>query len=276
MKWLSHLFNFYLDASVHVAFAIISFIQVTCITLRIPSDHHLLWFLFFGSISGYNFIKYGVEAEKYVMVANKYHKGIQIFSLVALAIALYHAHFLNINTYVGVFILVLLTGFYALPLLPKAKNLRSWGGLKIFIVALVWAGATVILPVLSVDTMFSWDVWMEATQRFLLVLILLVPFEIRDLAYDSTDLKTLPQRYGVENTKKLGMVMIVLFSLLTFLKDDLHHQEIISKVFIVLLLTLFMGLTKRKQGSYFASFWVESVPIMCYAIMFLVDYFWLS
>lgn len=276
MKWLLQFFNFYLDASIHVALAIFSLTQITCIILQIPAYDHLIWFLFFGSISCYNFIKYGVEAEKYILVANRYHKSIQFFSLITLLIALYHAHFMNISTYVGIAILVFLTGLYALPLLPKAKNLRSWGGLKIFIVAIVWAGATVILPVLSVQTEISWDVSIETAQRFLLVLILLLPFEIRDLAYDKAELKTLPQRFGVENTKKIGLVLIVLFFLLSFLKDNLSNQEILTKIIFTFLLLVFVGLTKRKQDSYFASFWVESIPIICYAILLLWNAYWTS
>ncbi len=41
-------------------------------------------------------------------------------------------------------------------------------------------------------------------QRVLLVLAFLIPFEIRDLAYDKPELKTIPQRIGVTQTKIFG------------------------------------------------------------------------
>ena len=181
MKWIRRLFDFYLDASIHVALAIVSLVIATSLLLNIPVDAHLAFFLFFGSIGCYNFVKYGPEAEKYLKLTNVYHKNIQIFSIACLLFAGYHAHMIRMETWVGIAVLVCMTVLYAVPLLPKAKNLRNLGGLKIFIVAGVWAGTTVILPCLETPINLSWDIYMETTQRFLLVLVLLVPFEIRDL-----------------------------------------------------------------------------------------------
>ncbi len=270
MKWFVRLFDFYLDASVHVSLAVVSLMVITSLTLNISLDFHLTLFIFFGSVGCYNFIKYGVEAKKYVIVANKYHKSIQIFSLICMAIALYHAHFMNVNTYIGIAVLILLIGLYALPLLPKVKNLRSWGGLKIFIVALVWAGTTVVLPILLEEKSLSWDVWVETVQRFLLVLILLLPFEIRDLAFDSVDLKTLPQRYGIKTTKWIGVVLTGLFFFLIFFKDDYTNQELLLKLFLSLVLLLVLRITKRNQSKYFAAFWVESIPVFGCALAILL------
>ena len=261
MKWLKRVLDFYLDASIHVALAIFSLVKITGLIFGVYIDWHLSIFVFFGSIACYNFVKYGVEAKKYVLVASQYHKGIQFFSLVSLLFACYSGYFLNLRTWVAVGCLVLLVGLYALPVLPKARNLRSWGGFKIFVVALVWAGATVILPVFSLEKGMSWDVYIEAIQRFVLVFILLVPFEIRDLAYDLPELKTLPQRYGVARTKIIGAFATLFFFFLTFLKDEISPKEIILKGVLFLVLGSVMFITKRNQPKYFASFWVESIPI---------------
>ncbi|TMM58163.1 hypothetical protein FEE95_01680 [Maribacter algarum] len=270
MRWLKLIFNFYLDASVHVAFAIYALLQVTYQTLNIPSDYHLSIFLFFGSISCYNFIKYGVEAEKYIMVADKYHKGIQFLSFITLSMALYHGFFLSMSTWLGILGLVLLTGLYAIPVLPNTKNLRSWGGLKIFVVAIVWAGATVLLPILSANQYVAWDVGIEIFQRFILVLVLLVPFEIRDLIYDKVELKTVPQRLGITNTKIFGGFATLLFFFSTFLKDDLSNEELILKGILFLTLGWVLFITKRNQSKYFSSFWVEAIPIFWYGMAILL------
>lgn len=270
MKVLQRFFDFYLDASVHVAFAVSALVFVSYITLNIPIDNHLSWFLFFSSISCYNFIKYGVEAKKYVLVANAYQRSIQFLSLFCLALAVYHAYFLNFKTYLGITALLVLTGIYALPVLPVSKNLRSWGALKIFVVALVWSVTTVVLPVLSADISFSWDVGVETFQIFLFVLVLMVPFEIRDMAYDMPELRTLPQRYGVINTKIFGAFMTLLFFLTTFLKDDILMIELLAKGFIFLSLGVLMIVTKRNQSKYFASFWIESVSILYWTLMLLL------
>lgn len=270
MKWLKRIFDFYLDASIHVSFAIYALLQITFQTLNISYDYHLSFFIFFGSISCYNFIKYGVEAEKYILVANQYQKGIQLLSFIALGFALYHGYFLNFGVWAGVGILVLLTGLYALPVLPKAKSLRSWAGLKIFVVAMVWAGATVLLPVLSSHQLITWDIGIEIFQRFVLVLILLIPFEIRDLAYDNVELRTLPQRYGVTNTKILGGFATLVFFFSTFLINDLSIEALVSRGVLFLILGSMMFITKRNQSKYYASFWVEVIPILWWGLMLLL------
>ena len=269
MKWVKRIFDFYLDASIHVTFAIYALLQITFLTLNIPYDHHLSFFVFFGSISCYNFIKYGVEAEKYILVANNYHRGIQFLSLIALSFAFYHAYFLSFDVWVGVGGLLFLTALYALPVLPKAKNLRSWGGLKIFVVALVWSGTTLLLPVLSANQTVTWDIGVEIFQRFVLILILLIPFEIRDLAYDNIELRTLPQRYGVTNIKIIGGFATLVFFFITFLKDDPSSEELVRKGILFLILGGMIFRTKRNQSKYFASFWVEAIPISWWGLTLL-------
>ncbi len=218
MQVLRRLFEFYLDASIHVSLAILALVHVTCLNLNISVDAHLYWFLFFGSIACYNFVKYGVEAEKYILVTGLHQRQIQWASFVALGFALYHGYFLSLQVYITIAGLAVLTGLYAIPVLPHTKNLRSLGGLKIFVVAMVWAGTTVILPVIAARHSISWDVRVETVQRFLLVLILLVPFEIRDLAYDSPELRTLPQRFGITGTKIIGACAILPFFFVDFIE----------------------------------------------------------
>ena len=267
MTVLRRFFNFYLDASIHVAFAILALVHVTGITLNIIVDNHLSWFLFFGSIACYNFVKYGVEAEKYILVTDMHQRPIQWISFIALGAAGYHGYFLSFQVYSVIAVLAVLTGLYAIPVLPRAKNLRSLGGLKIFIVALVWAGSTVILPVMASEAVITWDVRVETLQRFLFVLILLVPFEIRDLAYDRPELRTLPQRLGIKITKIVGACAIVPFYLMTLLKDNVSAAELIANGITSLFLGILIWMVKKNRSPYFASFLVETVPILWWGLL---------
>ncbi len=269
MQVLRRLFEFYLDASIHVAFAILALVHVTCINLNISVDIHLCWFLFFGSIACYNFVKYGVEAEKYILVTDLHQKHIQWASFAAIGLALYHAYFLSLQVYITIAGLAALTGLYAIPVLPHTKNLRSLGGLKIFVVAVVWAGSTVFLPVIAAGESISWDVRVETLQRFLLVLILLVPFEIRDLAYDSPELRTLPQRFGITKTKIIGACAIVPFFLMTLMKDTVGRTELIANSILCLILGILIWTTKRRQPRFFVSFLIEAVPIFWWIVLLL-------
>lgn len=270
MKLLKKIFDFYLDASIHVAIAVFCLIQITVVFLNISPNTHLSLYVFFATIACYNFIKYGVEAEKYILVANKYHKNIQVFSFACLGIAIYHAYFLNLQTWMAIGVLFILTGLYALPILPMGIKLRSQGLIKIILVGIIWAGTTVVLPFLIINEPISWDLIVEVIQRFVLVIVLLLPFEIRDLDYDSPELHTFPQRYGVGNTKIFGAFLTILYFSLTFLKDDLSTIEATCSGILFLGLGLLMFITRRNQSRYFASFWVEAIPIFWWGVVWIL------
>ena len=271
MKLLFRIFDFYIDASIHVALAVFALSNITAIILKIEADQNFLYTLFFGTITVYNFIKYGVEAKKYILVSNRYHKTIQFFSFVSFGCSLYFALQLSVNIWIGLGILLFITGLYALPVLPKAKNLRDLGWFKILLVALVWTGATVFLPALSVDREINWNVYIEGLQRFILVLILLIPFEIRDMGYDIPELRTLPQRYGVTCVKVFGSFSTVVFFFLTFLKDDLYKTEAINKGVLFLVLGILMFVTEKDQRKYFSSFWVEAIAVFWWGLVWTLN-----
>jgi hypothetical protein len=273
MKWYYQLFNFYIKASIHVALAVLCFAYLTTFYLNSTQDINLAFFLFFATIPSYNFIKYGVEARKFLVVPNRYQQKIQITSFVCFAIACYFASFLSYETYAGLIVLGVLIALYALPLFPAARNLRSLGVLKVIIVGLVWTGATFVLPLLETSYPVSPDVYIEGVQRFLVILVLMIPFEIRDLRSDYPELKTLPQRFGVFQTRIIGGSMAILFYAVTFLKDAVTAIEWISKGLLLLVLLLLMVVTPEKQTNYFASFWVEAVPIFWIGTLWLVSYF---
>ncbi|NNJ88501.1 MAG: hypothetical protein HKP53_03800, partial [Eudoraea sp.] len=98
-------------------------------------------------------------------------------------------------------------------------------------------------------------------QRFFIILVLMIPFEIRDLNYDPEELHTIPQRFGSRKTRIAGIFVCLLCFLITFLKDDLSITEILSKMFILFSLAALMIFMPKEQGRYFSSFWVEAFPI---------------
>lgn len=271
MKLLKRIFDFYLDASIHVAVSVVALIEVTGLLMDFHTDHHLVWFVFFGTIACYNFIKYGVEAEKYIVVANSYHRYIQVFSFIGLGVAAYHAQFLSRDVWFVLVFLSALVGLYAVPVIPKAKNLRNLGYLKILMVAFVWGGTTVILPATMEQLQLTVPFHLEALQRFILVIVLMLPFEVRDLDYDDPSLRTIPQQYGMKGTRKIGYVLSLTFLGLTIFKPGVSWEEWLSKSLICLVLILMLRGTKRHQSPYFSSFWVEAIPFLWWLILWSLE-----
>ncbi|MDG2074900.1 MAG: hypothetical protein P8J28_10065, partial [Polaribacter sp.] len=182
MTFLKKLFDFYLNASIHVAFAVFSFVKITEIYFELESNNAFSFFIFFATITGYNFVKYfGIAKFHHRSLADDL-KIIQIFSLLSFLLMCYFGFQLSIKT---LFLLVgfgLLTILYAIPFLSGfQKNLRNISYLKIIVVALVWAGVTVVVPIFDAHDIVDYQkVSLLFLQRFLLVCVLILPFDIRD------------------------------------------------------------------------------------------------
>lgn len=267
MSRLKPLIDFYINSSIHVALAVFSMTYVTVLELGLPTDWPLFLFVFFSTITGYNFVKYFGMAKFHHRRLARWLKIIQVFSLVCFFLMLWFLWQLKPKTIVYVAVFGVVTFLYAIPFLPKRyfvdrqKNLRNIGGLKVYVIALVWAGVTVLLPVLDKNGLFTLDVWLTAIQRFLLVMLLMLPFEIRDLQYDSLKLATIPQKIGIKNTKIMGVLVSMVFLMLEFFKDQLSLKLILLTLAVTLITLLFIVFANKKRSNYYSSFWVESVPI---------------
>ncbi|MGY0391783.1 hypothetical protein ACW5R3_04355 [Bizionia sp. KMM 8389] len=272
---MKQVFDFYLDCSVHVALAVFSLSWMTLIEYDIPFDAPVLFFIFFASITGYNFVKFFGLAKFHHRRLSIWLKRIQVVSLVSFLLMGYFAYELQAKT------LMLLAGFglvtflYAIPFLPKKmfvdqqQNLRNISGVKVYVIALVWAGVTVFIPLLNNNHLLEVTVIWAFIQRFILVLALMLPFEIRDMQFDSIKLGTIPQKIGVVNTKIMGVVLAVLFLALEFLLPCSGSIKLITQLLITLLLIASIVMATKEQGKYYSGFWVESIPVFWLLLVLL-------
>lgn len=277
MRAFKSILDFYINSSIHVALAIVAMSCVTCLEFAIVLDVSMLSFIGFASITGYNFVKYfGLAKFHHRSLSNKL-KTIQIFSLVCFLAMCYFLMQLSATSLVVISVFAVITFLYAIPLLPnrffidKKKKLRSVGGLKVYIIALVWSGVTVVLPLINDAYHMHSDVVISAIQRFIFVIVLMLPFEIRDLNYDSLKLATIPQRIGVKRTKIIGFILSVLLVALEFFKNDINLNHLLSLVVIIFTTLMFLKFSTRLQGKYYSSFWVESIPIWWLVLLLMLS-----
>lgn len=268
MALLKQIFNFYIDSSIHVALAVFALSWVTLLEFGIPYDEAVLYFIFFASITGYNFVKYFGLARFHHRSLTNWLKLIQVFSLMCFIGMCYFALKLELISLVVILGFGVVTFLYAIPFLPnkilydKHKNLRNVSGLKVYIIALVWAGVTVVLPLLNNHVPLDTNVVVSGFQRFVFVTVLMFPFEIRDLNYDSLKLATIPQQIGIKNTKMVGVLLLMLFFLLEFLKPQLNVEHTVSLLITMFVTLMFLIFANRNQGRYYSSFWVEGIPLV--------------
>ncbi|MGS2763197.1 hypothetical protein [Sinomicrobium sp. M5D2P9] len=268
MSFLTRIFNFYIEASIHVGLAVYSLTVITLLNFGIPYDENVCYVVFYGTIVGYNFIKYGSEARRFYIVKTRHVKSIQYFSFICFALCGYYLFQLNFRALLVLGILVVLSFFYAVPLYASFRNIRNLPGIKIFIVALVWSGTTVLVPLVNnyeivyAENGWMWDVSLEWLQRFLFVVVLTIPFEIRDMAVDDLSLGTIPQKTGVRNAKLIGVTLLFLVLALELLKQNKLWPDGLSLLVIAILVAIALIYSRVNQNKYYSSFRVEGIPVL--------------
>lgn len=276
MRLLKNVFDFYLNSSIHVALSVYALTWITLMEYQIDYDESILYFNFFATITGYNFVKFfGLAKFHHRSLAN-WLKVIQVFSLICFLALCYYVFQLQIKTLLWIGAFGLVTFLYAIPFLPKhiimdkQQNLRSISGLKIYVIALVWSGVTVFLPLLNNDFDIDANVVVTAVQRGLLVIVLMLPFEIRDMKYDSLKLATIPQQIGIKKTKVIGVMLLMVFFFLEYFKDEIKSYDLLALLIITAITLLFVVFSRESQGKYYSAFWVEGIPIVWLILLILL------
>lgn len=259
---LKSILNFYISSSIHVALTVLSLAIITMLNFDISLDFNLCLFIFFGAITGYNMVKYIGIAGLHHLSLTKNLRLIQIFSFFIFLGLVYTLFKLSYEVIVFAALMGVLTLLYILPLFGGGRNLRALAGVKIYFIALVWSGVTVLLPIIGKIDLMYWDVLVEFTQRFLFVFVLTLPFEIRDLKFDMANLKTVAQVFGVSKSKIIGVLALFTIMLLEFLKANPDIRSVISLILISMLLGILLIYSRIRQPKYYSSLWVEGVPIV--------------
>ncbi|MBD0830733.1 UbiA prenyltransferase family protein [Aestuariibaculum sediminum] len=277
MKVLKQVVNFYINSSIHVAFSVVALTWISLIEFQISLDKELLNFVFFATITGYNFVKYFGIAKFHHRSLSKWLKAIQVFSFFSFIFMCYYGLKLKLNTVLFIVGFGLVTFFYAIPFLPKRffldskQNLRDIGGLKVYLIALVWTGVTVFLPAINNDHPINADVILTAIQRFLFIIVIMLPFEIRDLSYDSLKLATIPQKIGIKETKIMGYILLIAFYILELFKDSMAYGSILVLFLIGVITGVLIKFSMVTQGKYYSAFWVEGLPVLWLLMLLLFN-----
>ncbi|WP_298248007.1 hypothetical protein [uncultured Christiangramia sp.] len=272
MRYLRQAFELYINSSIHVAVAVVCFAVISIVENNFQISLGLLAFIFFSTITGYNFVKYAGIAKLHHSSLAGNLRIIQIFSFISFLALIYFAIQLSVNVLLATGILGLLTLLYALPVFGNSRNLRSLAGIKIFVIAMVWAGTTLLLPVINAQQLLNQSTLIDLFQRFCMVVVLTLPFEIRDLIYDSHSLETIPQRIGIRKTRIFGVILLILICLIEIFQQQFRSYSFLSLFLVCVILGVFLLRSRERQAKYYASFVVESIPIIYLGIVLFMKY----
>ena len=254
MLVLKQIFDFYIKSSLHVAFAIFSFVKVVELSLNISSNVFLEAAIFSGSVLGYTVLKY-YEFWKYTKFSlnkNTFFLGITIVAFFTFMFYFFQLKFSFQIAFLQIFFLVVLYPF-----------LRKFWFLKIAIVSFSVTFVVGYIPTLDTKMLFFYDTILQV-KLFFLICALLIPFEIYDSQQDPVSLQTIPQKFGIQKTKYLGYMFLVVFCLFSLLLQ----YEILDFV-LAIIIGFFIQFSSTKNNKYYTSFWVESIPILWWLLVLI-------
>lgn len=269
LRWL---FSLYIKSSLHVALAVTGFSLVTIFEFDLQIPIALLYFTFFSTVVAYNFTKYLSLLNRRHLVITPSLKAIAIISLLSFACTTIFLFYLHKFTLAVAAVPALLTAAYGLPVFRSGTNLRQVYGAKLFIIGIVWALVTTGLPFAahqgelpSFSVLFT-----EGFQRLLFVMVLTLPFDIRDIQTDTKQLGTIPQIFGITATQTIGLTVLAVVVLIEIVQAHSLNSVLVMFLLMSGITALLIHKSMTVRSPWFASFWVEGVPILWAFLLFLV------
>ena len=271
MKWIKLLLDIYVKGSIHVALSVFSMSSLSLLSLNKNIPEPQLLIVFFASYVYYNLIKFAPVGFKGTNQPTIFWNWLKLSTLLSLLILLYLVKDLSEDSWL---ILALSSIFGVLyvqkELLPIS---RENGWIKAFLVSLVWALITAVLPfTLLHKDWFGLEIISLFFSNFFLVIALLVPFEIRDMSVDQLMMPNLAQQLGVQKIKWVGYLSLILSIILWMLATDLGiYNQLAYFIFYLITVTLIAG-AKIDQPQSYTSLWVEAIPIFLFVSVWVLSF----
>ncbi|MBK7816761.1 MAG: UbiA family prenyltransferase [Sphingobacteriaceae bacterium] len=210
-----------------------------------PQWHPYLFLILFATLCEYNVHRFITVITNKAALNSEKHKWVKdnlvafyalvVLSVVGFVIAAFMAKKEVLMTLAPIAALTLL---YSIPVYGNKKSifrLREIPYLKIFIISFTWSATTVLLPLIQTGQAFDTQhVSLILIERFVFVLAITIPFDIRDMEADrAANTKTIPLLLGEKRS------MIISYScILIFLAISLFHYNILNQGFIAMAMVI--------------------------------------
>src|ERR1700741_275890 len=187
---------FLIDTNIYISLAAVFLTIATQIQLGLsPQWHPYLFIIFFATLFEYNLHrlitvitnKEALDSDKHNWVKENigWFYFLVFTSVLGLIVAILLAKH---EVLMALTPIAIITIAYSLPIF-KSKDavlrLREIPLIKIFLISIVWAAATILLPIIQTDVKFNTtDIIAMLAERFFFILAITIPFEIRDIEAD--------------------------------------------------------------------------------------------
>ena len=224
-------------------------------------------FVFFATIFTYNFQRV-VRLKKEQKHArkdwlNQHRLSVYLLILVGGFMSLYRFIDFRSITQLAIIFSGVLSIFYPF-------GLRKIPFTKIFVISFVWTLSTMLLLVIENNIPISQNIALHLLSRFLFVFAITIPFDIRDLKYDTQNLQTIPVFFGIQKSKIIGVLALficTIFAIFQYTQNALIFSKLLALILLYFMASIFIVKSDESKGEMYFSFWIESLSIFGYLFL---------
>jgi hypothetical protein len=248
---------YYISSRLHVALSLWAFCQLTALQQggRIPLSLQLAIFCF-----GWAAYWYAHQVVPYYYKHNQFPVLRLFLTLGALLAGGILLRFQPYSIQLIFVVLGMISLCYAIPF-GSSMGLRFIPRIKIFLIAVCWASFAAVGVYASTGSVTL----MIVAKSILWVVLLTLPFDVRDMKKDDQKLKTIPQLLGLKKTRILGFGLALIIVFLTDQAVAISNLQYAAYVVLILVLMCYLVM-HPKRHSHFTSFWIEGIPLLWYGI----------
>ena len=277
MKFFLIILEFYIYSNIHVALSVWSMSMITGRYFSIDTSSTSLFLALstFVSYNGIRFLKFKTELlRKEINSWFSHHLklliGLILISIIKIIELVAQLSLVELGI---LFPFVAFTMLYMIPIIKikgHSYSLRKIPRFKIFCISISWVGLVAFFPLAKSSLHIGFEEIIFFIQQFVFILVLTLPFDIRDMNFDPKELKTIPIVLGVYKTKLLAIVLLLAMNIISF--SFFNYREFIVMFFVSFLLGVLVLNSRRKQSKYYASFWIEGIPILWLLLSYVFDF----
>lgn len=279
MLLLKQLINIVLFGNIYIALGTVCLIQSTLIQIG-QTDHFPAYsaLSFFATLFVYNFQRIFYKAPKgkpgSVRRAWISEHQLLIRSLAAIGFTGAGISFF-FNDYKILLYLVPLLALCILYFAPFIR-LRKNPWLKLLTLVGVWTMVTAVVPVLLANTAFSQNIVLHIIVRFVFMIAICIPFDIRDLQLDKEDaVITIPHLIGEKNAKWLAFACMVVYGILILLEFGLqmiNFRVMVALITCTVISAVIVLMSSTKRSEYFYVAGIDGTMLIQGGLVLLADY----
>ena len=274
-EYLTGILDFYLYSSIHIALAATLLILQTYLLLDIDIDYHYLAFIFSSTVFLYalhNILGVFTPQEEVIRDKLETIRRLRVL-LVAMIIvfgliSVYTFFNLTIDEIIAIVFFAFISVWYVIPLF--GKRLRDYPIIKIFLVALVWAAISTLIPFYKSDVGLTTRI-LVFIEKYLFVFAIAIPFDIRDIEFDcSRKVKTIPNKFGIKKSIIFAVSALAFSILITIYLIETNTYQFNRGLAVIIgyLFTIYIVINSgNKKSDYYFTGIVDGLPILNFLLV---------